>query len=223
MSNGTPPISGTNLSHPVTGSDYIDSSSNVKRSIKQVAIDGLRAAFDSQYEEYPEFRNMKITAEFPIKNEDFPSVVVFLQGLRVRQASVDRVTLKYEDDAGNTWREERRFFEATLGLWHGAWTSAQMAKLSDALIDVITFDPGNYLLAAVQTNVPGLIFGSDNINFQGEARDLAPEGGDRYIYYDVASIPIWGEVVMTAQFGIVTEVDVVGVTDQQEYPPGWDW
>ena len=229
--NGTIPLSGSNLTHPTSAGEFI--LRDIKGAIKQVAKSGLEAAFDSYYDEYAQFRNLKIRTERPISNTDFPCVVVGIQGLRVKQIGLDRRSRNFVVQVPGGYRairEEKRFFEGRLALYHASYTSGELGYLSDALIDVISFDPGNKLINYVMNNDPGMIFMSDVLDFQGEQEEPAPEGGDRGIYSDVLTFPFYGEVVMRAVYAIVTDIQMAyailsgdGETVVQPYPPGWDW
>jgi len=231
VSNGTPPITGTNLTHPTSGNTHI--LLDIKTAIKKVGVKGLREIFDTAYSEYTQFQNLKIDGEYPVKNEDVPCVTVSLQNLRVRQAGIARITrnliIQISPSERIVIREEKRVFEAKLVLYHCTYAPAELARLSDALVDAITFDPGGTLMKYVDANVTGIAYGSDDLPFTGEIRELAPEGGERYMYSDSLSIPIWGEIVMRASYGRVTEVEVraatVGADDIVivDYPAGWDW
>lgn len=231
MTNGSIPLSGSNLTHPTSAGEFI--LRDIKGAIKQVAKDGLEAAFNSIYDEYPQFRNLKIRTERPIKNTDFPCVVIGIQGLEVRQIGLDRRSrnsIVQVPGGYRVMREEKRCFDGVLALWHGSYTSAEMGYLGDALADVITFDPGNKFSHAVYEGIPGMAYMSDKLRFQGEQEEPAPEGGDRGIYSDVLSFPFYGEVVMRAIYAIVTDIQMAyailagdGETVVQDYPPGWDW
>ena len=227
MSNGSPPISARNLTHPTSGKDVI--LRDVKGAIKSAFVLGLREAF--KYSPYEQFRNLKITTEFPIKNVDFPCIVVMLRSLSVKFTGTDRRTRYLDieiDGRPMKMREERRAFEATIGIYHAAYNTAELGLLSDAILDIFSFDSGKYFSNYVDENVPGIACMVDNLNFSGEAQEVAPEG-ERYIYSDIISVPVYGEVVMRS---FLSEIDKVkigfsilgsGELVVQDYPEGWDW
>jgi len=230
MSNGTPALSGTNLTHPTSGNTEIIR--DIKGAIKSVAVLGLKEIFNSEYSAYHQFQDLKIEAEFPETDADFPCIVVLLRNLEVRQAGLERVQRKlyiHTSEGDRILREERRVFTANLVLYHAAYTTGEMNYLSDAIADAITFDPGRFLVNYVDANIPGIAYASDRLPFGGENQEVSPEGR-RYIYSDSVSIPIWGEVIMRAWHAMVDGVEVLVAligpdreTIIQDYPEGWDW
>jgi len=232
MSNGRIPLSGTNLSFPASGADYV--LKEVKIAIKEVPKKGLESIFNSNYALYPQFQNLKITTEYPIRNEDIPCVVIGLGNLKIKQSALDRRNRRYFVQISPTeWavmREEKRSFEATLILYHASYSIAELGRLSNALMVAITFDPGDKLIRYTTENVPGIMYASDVLTFQGEQREPPPENGDRWYFSDVLRFPVIGEVVMRAFYGTVTAVELayaVSGADSdiliQDYPSGWDW
>lgn len=109
-----------------------------RRLVYENVISGLRAVFNENYIRDPQFANLKITPQYPLKRVDYPCIVVEFQDQKVVNAGVGHVEW-FPDPLGvyRKWNHNR--FEGRLIFTIHALSPLDRDILADALVEVLRF------------------------------------------------------------------------------------
>lgn len=104
-----------------------------KRYVKRVVIDALRSVFTNVYPD-PQFRNLNIALEYPLKRELFPAIVVNFDESRVLNTGVGHVEFSSINQ-----KFFHYMFEGALELRILTLTPLDRDVLSDSIVELIAF------------------------------------------------------------------------------------
>lgn len=193
-----------------------------RRFIVSTLILALRAVFDSGYDRDPQFQNLKITHDFPLKELDYPCIVVTYDNRTVQNAGVGHE--EWFPDANNVlrkWHHSR--FEGTIDFEIHTLSPVDLDILADALTEVIRFGRLDAALLPFFTTLYGnpsdpvglifnqIMFDADQVSSSGNTAGLAPWSPEDLMiyqtsltsevhggYYNVNPVDVWGYVTRIA-------------------------
>lgn len=188
---------------------------------KATAIEAMRQTFDSDFVE-PDFRSIKISLEYPVSPQDYPSIWVDFEPL----GSLSIVGIghsEFVDADGGTNEMYRWRFAGHLTFTAVAMTSLERDRLIDSLIKVFAFSRANGLTAFRQTIEAGTLIALNADFDQVELRGFStssgtPWGTDEMIYEGTVAMEIAGEFVNTSTDLLL---DVSGI-ETIEWTVGWE-
>jgi len=108
------------------------------RLVYENVIPGIRAAFDNDYDREPQLRDLRVSADYPLRKIDYPAVVVEYSPQRVVSAGVGHEEW-FTDPAGHFRRWKHSRFEGTLTLRALALSTLDRDILADALAELVRF------------------------------------------------------------------------------------
>lgn len=214
------------------------------RLVYRNVIEGLRAAFGSDYGRDRQLADLRITQNYPLLKIDYPSVTVEYSPQRVVAAGVGHVEW-FDDPRGylRKWKHSR--FEGTLTLHAFALTTLDRDLLSDALAELVRFgslDEGlNRFYETIYPDdeslelgtLPGedydwrlfgqLMLDSDQLIAVGNSATVAPWAPEDLLVYSGGwSMNLHGgyyNSVPTQDWGRVRKVKIQAFTDEGLAPP----
>ena len=109
-----------------------------QRLVYRNVIEGLRSSFDQFYDRDRQLQELRITQNYPIKQIDYPSIVVDYQPQRVVSAGVGHVEW-FRSPSGywRKWKHNR--FEGHLSLHVFALSTLDRDIISDAIVELVRF------------------------------------------------------------------------------------
>lgn len=185
---------------------------NYRTATIRTLVQALKAVYNHQtggkydYQE-EQFRNINITNEWPLKQQDWPAIVVRFQEGQIKNAGVGHVE-EFRDDQGLLRRWMHRQFDGAISFELCALSPYDLMVLADSLIEIIAFgslDPiwslfydriyGNQGdLNSILTYLHQVNLNSDVISAEGEATPTPapwnPE--DVLVFTQSYSVDVWG-------------------------------
>lgn len=196
---------------------------------KAQSVKALRDTFDNDFPE-PDFRSIRISLEYPVAEQDYPSIWVDFEPL----GNLSIVGIGHSEDVVNglgTNEAYRWRFAGHLSFTAVAMSSLERDRLVDALIRVFAFSRSNGLTTFRSILEGGTLIGLsadfDQVELRGFSTSAGtPWGTDEMVYEGTVVIEIAGEFVNT---NTDTLMDVTGiemfewVLDTQQDPTTGDW
>lgn len=161
----------------------------------------MRTTLDADYSE-PDFRNVPVEMEYPVKETDFPSVWVHFDPI----GPLHPVGIGYFEDTpvdGGFMRTTRWSFAGNINYTMIAMSSLELARLFDQVVSIIAFglyDDQRREFRSTLEQDPLIQLGVnfDEIDQTGfSAAPGTPWGTDDMMYEGTVSIQVEGEFVST--------------------------
>jgi hypothetical protein len=108
------------------------------RLVYRNVIAALKAAFDSGYDRDRQLTGLRVTQEYPLRREDYPTLLVEYAPQRVVSAGVGHVEW-FDDPRGHLRKWKHSRFEGTLNLRVYALSTLDRDLLADAVAELIRF------------------------------------------------------------------------------------
>lgn len=197
--------------------------------INDAVINGLRSVYNGSYGRERQFQNLKVTLNFPLKQVDYPCIVVEYQGSKIYNAGVGHE--EWFTDATNIlrkWNHNR--FEGTLNFSLHALSPQDRDILTDSLVEILRFGrldaqliPFFYAFYGQPTDPVMLMFNQlmlniDEIDEGGNSAAPAPwQPEDVLVYSTELSVEVHGGYYNTYP---ADEWQYITKVDAQAYPQG---
>lgn len=202
-----------------------------RRYVVETFVTALRDAFSNTYDRDPQLADIKITNQFPLKESDYPCIMVEYESQRVLNAGVGHEEW-FDDATGELQRWFHNRFEGILNFHVQALTPLDRDLMADALEEVIRFGPLDSQLAQFFTDIYGdqsdnevhllfsqLMLNSDELTGSGNTASMAPwtTNQDMLVFETSVSCELHGgfyNIVPDVTWGFVTKVTA------DSYPEG---
>lgn len=200
--------------------------------VKTALVKGLQSVFDSEYPD-PQFRNLNVSIEWPVRAQDFPGIWVDYEPTAdLRIAGIDHIEFSEPSEEGarnpiNRWR-----FGGMAAFTLSAMTSLERDKLFDAVVSDLAFEKrtgGGQLRQFIESNPYIAMEGNwDEIGQGGMAASMGtPWNTDDTIYEVTIRLAIQGEFISDETTGSLLPLEAVEVyhwNDQETDPvPDGTW
>lgn len=199
---------------------------------KSLAVKAMRTTLDADYSD-PDFRNIPVEMEYPVKQTDFPSVWVHYDPV----GPLRPVGVGYFEDlpvAGGYLRTTRWNFAGIINYTLIALSSLELDRLFDQVVSIISFGTYDVQRREFRTTMEHDPLIQLNVNFdeidQGgfAASPGTPWGTDDMMYEATVSIQVIGEFVSSPGTELLIPISKVNlitwITGQQTDPTsntGW--
>jgi hypothetical protein len=182
--------------------------------LKSALVEALRATFDEGYPD-PDFRNLRVSPEYPIGEQDYPGLWVQYEDTDELQIAgighIEIVRLPDGREAPTTrWR-----FGGTVTITCVALTSLERDRLYDGVVRTLAFAKVNQGVSEFRRLVENNDFVGMNGNFDqlrasGDAASQGtPWGTDEVIYEKSISFDLIGEFVSEPEFGDLVNLRLI--------------
>lgn len=191
---------------------------------KKLLTKGIAEVFDADYPD-ERFRNIHVSGEFPVLQQDYPSIWVdFKPSPTLRSAGINHVEYEEADD-DLVAPIARWVFSGTPQFTVLALTNAERDALFDEVIKIIAFAHVNPSRSAFRQRIQtgefiGMDLNWENVNILGFAETPGtPWGTDDYIYEATISLEAQGEFISESEDIFTTLLSRVEFYDQVEGEP----
>lgn len=204
-----------------------------RRLVVRAIITGLESVFDSNYDRDRQFRDLKITPQYPLVKDDYPCVVVEYEPQRVVNAGVGHEEwFTDEQNILRKWNHSR--FEGTITFEIYALSPLDRDILADAIEEVVRFGRldselipffhelygDSYDGQPVTNTYAQLMFNSDEMTGGGNNASPAPwQPEDQLTYMTSLSSEIHGgiyNVIPQDTWSMVTRADAASYPEFEE-------
>lgn len=192
-----------------------------RRFIVSTLIEALRDVFSNSYNRDPQFQGLKITHTYPLKELDYPCIVVSYQNATVYNAGVGHEEWFTDADGiFRKWHHSR--FEGSVNFEIMTLSPVDLDILADALTEVIRFGRLDAQLLKFFTTLYGnptdpvalifnqIMFNADEVTSSGNTASIAPwSPEDLMVYQTELSSEVHGgyyNVIPSEVWGFVTRV-----------------
>lgn len=166
--------------------------------VNRTLVKALRAVFTSSFDE-PEFRDINISTEFPIKRVQYPAIHVRFNGGAVTNAGVGHKELFYDSAGKLRWWMHRKF-TGSVDFVVYALSPVSRDILTDTLHDILSFGTLNSLpneffeeiygdpddAYSMQSLLNQLSVNTDEITSGGKSAGLAPWAPEDVLVYQAS-------------------------------------
>lgn len=188
-----------------------------RRSLKTLLVTALKQTFDGNYPD-ERLRDLHVSIEYPIKQQEFPSIWVNFEEGQLQTAGIDH---HETDDDGN--RVLRWRFDGHVSYTVAALSSLERDRIMDELVKIIAFSRSSDYLNAfrsyIETNdLIGINFDFDQLEVTGDsAAPGTPWETDEIIYECSLVLQALGEFVTSVDTGNMVLLSKI-VVEGREWP-----
>ena len=108
-----------------------------KTLVKRTIVRALKAAFTERFEE-AQFKNLRITPDFPMSKQDYPAIMIRYSGSSITNAGVGHEEL-FHDEANNLRVWYHRHFAGEIEFVCMAQSPLDRDVLVDAMTEILAF------------------------------------------------------------------------------------
>lgn len=199
-------------------------------ALKTMVIEAFKTTFDDQYPT-AEFRGLHVGLEYPIDEQDYPSVWVDYEDTQpLMRAGIAH--LEYVDPGDGTtpvapftrWR-----FQGYLSLTAVAMTSLERDRVYDQIVRVVAFGNqdgiiGRFKSYIADNDLIAATLNTDKIEGRGNnAAPGTPWGTDEIMYEKSLNLELIGEFVPDPATGTLIPLSQIVVTMTEELPGHLDY
>lgn len=198
--------------------------------MKTLIVEALTGTFDGQYP-VPEFRELHVGLEYPIDEQQYPSVWVdFEETQPLLKAGIAHQELVSPTDGTTPVAPFTRWrFQGYVSMTAVAMTSLERDRVYDELVRVVAFSGEDGLLGRFKDTIAsndliGATLNTDKIEARGNAAAPGtPWGTDEIMYEKSLNLEIVGEFVPDPATGTLVNLSSIKIIANEELPGQLDY
>jgi hypothetical protein len=214
-------------STPVTNPPSAGGVPGYLRTLKTLAVDAIRNAFEVTYPVNDSAGGVQLaycSLEYPVAAANYPGIWVTYAPAQLQTAGIDYTE---RDSTGNIYVRSR--FSGTISFTVSALTNNERDLFYDQLVSILMFSaqsdiPSPFRTFVESSNLIEVTFSYDTLDSSGHGETLGtPWGTDEVIYEDGIAIQVTGEFTVSpsnGQLQPVYHLREIIVSAYQEGPGG---